>query len=280
MTVVSGKKPLNVTTAINVKSSFAGSKFYAKAVASVVFSVVAATDVNLDLGGFLKAAPLMFELSLLIKSLVESVSSLVVLVTKLLSIPSVIDVLVKESVNVLANQIKDFCAVTSIMQKDIVMALANAEEDNTSFTIQFEMKFRTPILISKWHMELEKRTQGPDEAVTKYAKAIRNLIKQVDFERNWTKEQKTYSFTKKLRTDFLYALWPLLALKNNFTMDMAVELTQQIKDNQRMHLGSTFLVFALASVMVSAPQMAAISFTAQTPDPNEQLINRLIANLA
>ncbi|KAG9298124.1 hypothetical protein G9A89_004023 [Geosiphon pyriformis] len=62
-------------------------------------------------------------------------------------------------------------------QRIIRWASANAGENNTSFTIWFEMKFRTPILISKWHMELERRTQSPGEVVTKYAKAIKKLIK-------------------------------------------------------------------------------------------------------
>ncbi|KAG9305520.1 hypothetical protein G9A89_003583 [Geosiphon pyriformis] len=54
---------------------------------------------------------------------------------------------------------------------------ANVGEINTSFTTRFENKFRTPILISKWHMELERKTQGPGEVVTEYTKAIRKLIK-------------------------------------------------------------------------------------------------------
>ncbi|KAG9298697.1 hypothetical protein G9A89_012765 [Geosiphon pyriformis] len=127
---------------------------------------------------------------------------------------------------------------------------ANAGENNTSFTIQFENKFRTPILISKWCMELERRTQSPGEVVTKYAKAIRKLI--------------------KLRTDLSYALWPLLALKDNPTIDMAIELAQRIEDTQKMHLGSTLPVFASAPAMASASQMAATFFAAQTQDPNEQ----------
>ncbi|KAG9285835.1 hypothetical protein G9A89_013260 [Geosiphon pyriformis] len=102
----------------------------------------------------------------------------------------------------------------------------NAEEENISFTTQFEAKFRTPILISKWRMELERRTQGPGEVVTEYAKAIRKLIKRVDFERNWTEEQKIHSFTKGLKTNLSYALWPFLALKDNPTMNMAIELVQ------------------------------------------------------
>ncbi|KAG9292325.1 hypothetical protein G9A89_000799 [Geosiphon pyriformis] len=61
---------------------------------------------------------------------------------------------------------------------------------------------------------------------------------------------------------------------------MTIELAQQIENNQRMHLGSILSVFAPIFVMASASQMAATSFTAQTQDPNEQLIDRLTANLA
>ncbi|KAG9299793.1 hypothetical protein G9A89_013153 [Geosiphon pyriformis] len=117
-------------------------------------------------------------------------------------------------------------------------------EENISFTTWFETKFRIPILISKWCMELERRTQGPGVVMTEYFKAIRKLIKCVDFGRNWTEEQKIHSFTKGLRTNLLYALWSFLALKDNPTINMAIELAQIIKDNQRMHLGSTLPVFA------------------------------------
>ncbi|KAG9294469.1 hypothetical protein G9A89_001974 [Geosiphon pyriformis] len=127
-------------------------------------------------------------------------------------------------------------------------------------------------------MELEKRIQGPNEVVTEYAKAIRKLIKCVDSGRNWTEKQKIHSFTKELRTDLSYAFWSLLALKDNSTMNMAIELAQQIKDNQRMHLESIFSVFAPVSVMIPAPQMAVTSFAAQTQDSNEQLIDRLTTN--
>ncbi|KAG9305998.1 hypothetical protein G9A89_009322 [Geosiphon pyriformis] len=140
-------------------------------------------------------------------------------------------------------------------QRIIRWAPANAGEDNTSFTTRFEIKFRTSILISKWHMELEKRTQGSGKIVTEYA------IKQ-------TKKQKIHFFTKGLRINLSYALWPLLVLKNNLTMDIA-KLAQRIEDNQRMHLGFTLLVFASVPVMAPASQMAATSFTAQTQNPNE-----------
>ncbi|KAG9299327.1 hypothetical protein G9A89_013975 [Geosiphon pyriformis] len=138
-------------------------------------------------------------------------------------------------------------------QRIIRWMSANAGKNNTFFTTWFENKFRTPILISKWRIELEKRIQGPDEIVTEYAKAIRKLIKHVDSGRNWTEEQKIHSFTKRLRTNLSYALWPLLALKDNPTMDMVIELAQQIKNNQRIYLGSTLPVFASALVMAFAP---------------------------
>ncbi|KAG9296536.1 hypothetical protein G9A89_015128 [Geosiphon pyriformis] len=116
--------------------------------------------------------------------------------------------------------------------------------------------------------------------VTEYAKAIRKLIKRVDSGRNWTEEQKIYSFTKGLRTDLSYALWFLLVLKNNPTMNMAIELAQQIENNQKMHLKFTLPVFASAPVMAPVLQMAVTSFVVQTQDPNKQLINRLTANFA
>ncbi|KAG9301626.1 hypothetical protein G9A89_016696 [Geosiphon pyriformis] len=111
---------------------------------------------------------------------------------------------------------------------------------------------------------IERRIQNPGKVVTKYAKAIKKLIKKVNSERNWTKKQKIHSFTKGLRTNLFYALWLLLVLKNNLTIDMAIKLVQQIEDSQRMHLGSTLLIFASAFVMASAPVMAVISFAVQT----------------
>ncbi|KAG9298582.1 hypothetical protein G9A89_002529 [Geosiphon pyriformis] len=132
-------------------------------------------------------------------------------------------------------------------QRIIRWTPTNAKEKNIFFTIWFENKFRTPILISKYS----------GEVVTEYAKAIRKLIK----------------------TDFSYVLWPLLALKDNPTMDMAIELVQRIKDNQRMHLGPILPVFAPALVITSAPQIATTSFAVQIQDPNEQLIDKLIVNL-
>ncbi|KAG9291703.1 hypothetical protein G9A89_022122 [Geosiphon pyriformis] len=114
------------------------------------------------------------------------------------------------------------------IQKIIRWALANTGEDNISFTTWFEMKFRTSILISKWHIELERKTQGPGKVVTEYAKAIRKLIKWVDSGRNWTEEQKIHSFTKRLRTDLSYALW----LTANLVW-LLEPLAQAVRENQQ-----------------------------------------------
>ncbi|KAG9284501.1 hypothetical protein G9A89_014105 [Geosiphon pyriformis] len=124
------------------KSLFAGSKSYAKAAAIMVPPIAAAADMNLDLGSSPPTTTLMLsvalsainnavkarlasleshlgELSLLIKFLVEPVGALVVLVTKLLSIPSAVDVSVKESVAELAEQNKGLAAIAIVIQKKL-----------------------------------------------------------------------------------------------------------------------------------------------------------------
>ncbi|KAG9303516.1 hypothetical protein G9A89_018412 [Geosiphon pyriformis] len=109
----------------------------------------------------------------------------------------------RTSVTILFSQETD----TGAYQRIIRWTPTNAGEKNTSFTTQFETKFKTLILISKWHMKLEKKTQDSGEVVTEYAKAIRKLIKQVDSKKNWTEKQKIHSFTKRLKTDLSYAFW-------------------------------------------------------------------------
>ncbi|KAG9293567.1 hypothetical protein G9A89_005570 [Geosiphon pyriformis] len=121
------------------KPLFAGPKSYAKAATFVVLPGAAAADMNLNLGGppktttpMVSAVPSvpnsavesrlasleshLSELSVLIKSLVEPVGALVALVTKLLSIPTAVDVSVKECVDRLAKQNKSLAAVASVMQ--------------------------------------------------------------------------------------------------------------------------------------------------------------------
>ncbi|KAG9298722.1 hypothetical protein G9A89_012790 [Geosiphon pyriformis] len=115
------------------KSLFAESKSYAKAAALVVPFVAAAVEINLNLGSSPKTTTPMLsivssapniavasrlvslkshlsKLFVLIKFLVEPVSALVVLVTKLLSTPPAIDVSVKKNITGLAKQNKDLAA--------------------------------------------------------------------------------------------------------------------------------------------------------------------------
>ncbi|KAG9289221.1 hypothetical protein G9A89_022531 [Geosiphon pyriformis] len=126
----------------NFKSSFVGSKFYAKTAAFVVSLGAAAANMNLDLVGPSKTVTSMLpavlfapksvvksrlasleshlnELSVLIKSLVEPVSALVALITKLLFTLSAMDVLVKKCVDGLAKQNKSLAAVATVIQKKI-----------------------------------------------------------------------------------------------------------------------------------------------------------------
>ncbi|KAG9294467.1 hypothetical protein G9A89_001972 [Geosiphon pyriformis] len=176
-------------------------------------------------------------------------------------------------------------AIPELMANDPIAATTNQYDNKYKFQIvdrhqqmlekktpQFKTKFRTPILISKWCIELESRTQNPGKVVTEYAKAIRKLIKQ-----------KIYFFTKELKTDLSYALWPLLALKDYSTMNMTIELVQQIENNQRMHLKFTLPVFALVPPKQSEkinnpkdPNMNSILI-----NPNNPLIkdNKIVAHL-
>ncbi|KAG9296589.1 hypothetical protein G9A89_015181 [Geosiphon pyriformis] len=131
-------KPAGLCGPKNFKSSFVESKSYAKTAAFVVLSGAAAADMNLNFDSPPKTVTPMLlavssvpnfavefrlasleshlgKLSVLIKFLVESVGALVALVTKLLSTPSAIDVLVKKCVNELAKQNKDLAAVTTII---------------------------------------------------------------------------------------------------------------------------------------------------------------------
>ncbi|KAG9292552.1 hypothetical protein G9A89_006923 [Geosiphon pyriformis] len=121
---------------------FTGSKFYAKAAAFVGPPGAAAANMNLDLGGppktttpMVPAIPFVLnsavesrlvflefhlsELSVLIKFLVEPIGALVVLVTKLLSTLTAVDVSVKECVDGLAKQNKSLAAIASVMQRRI-----------------------------------------------------------------------------------------------------------------------------------------------------------------
>ncbi|KAG9292553.1 hypothetical protein G9A89_006924 [Geosiphon pyriformis] len=124
------------------KSFLIGAKSYAKATTSVVPPVATTADTSLasstssrvvvpllpvassgsDVAVNAKLASLEIQLSelfLLIKSIIEPVSSLVALVTMLLSIPPVMTEAMKKSVIGLGNQIKAVHAVASVLQKEV-----------------------------------------------------------------------------------------------------------------------------------------------------------------
>ncbi|KAG9305990.1 hypothetical protein G9A89_009314 [Geosiphon pyriformis] len=122
------------------KSFFIGAKSYTKAATSVVFPVAAAANIVLAFSappkGVVSLLPVVFsgsdvavnarltfletqlsKLSLLIKSIVEPVSFLVVLITKILSTPPVMAEAMKKSMVGLGNQINAVHAVASVLQK-------------------------------------------------------------------------------------------------------------------------------------------------------------------
>ncbi|KAG9305248.1 hypothetical protein G9A89_001510 [Geosiphon pyriformis] len=147
-------------------------------------------------------------------------------------------------------------SATWFLQETNANAPANAKKDNTSFTTQFETKFRTSILISKWRMELEKKTQGPDEV-------------------------KIHSFTKRLRTYLLYAFWPLLRIENN----------QRIHLGSTLSVFAPAFVMASALQMAAtsfAPKQSETISNSKDPDlnpasikPNNHYIkdNKIVAHL-
>ncbi|KAG9300546.1 hypothetical protein G9A89_002424 [Geosiphon pyriformis] len=131
------------------KSLFAGSKSYVKAAVFVV--PPAAADMDLNLGDFSKTVTSVLpavssapnfavesklasleshlsELSVLIKSLVESVGALIVLVTKFLSTPTAMDMSVKKYVDGLAKQNKDLAAIAIVIQKRITCLEKKCEQ--------------------------------------------------------------------------------------------------------------------------------------------------------
>ncbi|KAG9304218.1 hypothetical protein G9A89_019780 [Geosiphon pyriformis] len=154
MVAVSGEKLLDAVAATGVKfvpnstsglkvfkSLFAGAMSYAKAVVFVVpaTAAVAGIDPVLDspakvvvlivLGVFSvpitvvgsKLASMEFhlnELALLVKSIIEPVGSLVVLVTKLLFTSPVVDITLRESMIGLKRQVKAVAAVASMLNRN------------------------------------------------------------------------------------------------------------------------------------------------------------------
>ncbi|KAG9298709.1 hypothetical protein G9A89_012777 [Geosiphon pyriformis] len=194
------------------KLSFAGSKSYAKAAVFVVPpGAAAAADMNLDLGGSSKTTPPMVsailsvlksavesrldsleshlsELSVLIKSLVEPVGALVALVTKLLSTPTAMDVLVKECVDGLTEQNKGLAAVVSVMQRSIthlekrceqagledgsdVDDMVDDDDDNKDFSV-YDNIF--DVMMHLWEDQSFSIKSSPDQTAKWMSSMVKN----------------------------------------------------------------------------------------------------------
>ncbi|KAG9298690.1 hypothetical protein G9A89_012758 [Geosiphon pyriformis] len=150
------KTALNIFGVVtSVKLKPAGLWQYAVTAVIVVLSGVAAANMDLDFGSPPKTVTSMLpavlsapnfavkskltslkshlsKLSVLIKSLVEPVSALIALVTKLLSTPSAMDVSVKEYVDGLAKQNKGLAATCLEDGSDVDDMVDNVNDDNNN----------------------------------------------------------------------------------------------------------------------------------------------------
>ncbi|KAG9294819.1 hypothetical protein G9A89_008511 [Geosiphon pyriformis] len=191
-------------------SSLVGAKSYAKAATSVVPPVAAAADMGLAFSTSPKVVvPLLpvassgsdvtvnamlaslktqlSELSLLIKSIVEPVGSLVALVTTLLSTPPIMAEAMKESVIGLGNQIKAVRAVASVLQKEVrVLKLRSGKvhhnisddedmDDNDDGDVKdFSVYDDTfDVMMELWEVQSSKIKSNPDQT----AKWMSSLVK-------------------------------------------------------------------------------------------------------
>ncbi|KAG9288326.1 hypothetical protein G9A89_021357 [Geosiphon pyriformis] len=186
------------------KSSLVGTKSYAKAAISVVPPVAAAADTGLafttspkvvvpllpvassglDVAINARLASLktqLSELSLLIKSIVEPVSSLVALVTTLLSTPPVMAEAIKESVIGLGNQIEAVCAVASLRSGKVHYNLSddnnmddNNDDDDDSEAKDFSVYDDTfDLMMELWEVQSSNIKSDPDQM----AKWMSSLVK-------------------------------------------------------------------------------------------------------
>ncbi|KAG9293565.1 hypothetical protein G9A89_005568 [Geosiphon pyriformis] len=188
----------------NFKSSFVGSKSYAKAAAFVVPSGAAAADMELNLGGSSETATPVLpavssvlntavesrlasleshlsELSVLIKSLVEPVGALVALVTKLLFTPSAMDVSVKECVDGLAKQNKGLTAVATMIEQiylengsdvdDMVDDVDDDDDEDKDFSV-YDNTFN--VMMHLWKDQPLRIKSSPDQTAKWMSGMVKN----------------------------------------------------------------------------------------------------------
>ena len=68
--------------------------------------------------------------------------------------------------------------------------------------------------VIQWRTELQGLMQGPNETVASYAQKVKNLIRRIDYEDNWSEREKIFNFVKGLRRDIAGQTNPFLMVGN------------------------------------------------------------------
>src|SRR6185369_12512432 len=61
----------------------------------------------------------------------------------------------------------------------------------------------------------------------------KRLIKRVDHQEHWSEQDKIYQFTKGLRREIAFQVRPLLAFRQNATLEQVIEVARQMDENNR-----------------------------------------------
>src|SRR6185295_762198 len=105
--------------------------------------------------------------------------------------------------------------------------------NNRNFKNMFLTQFRTQGKLLQWRTELQNRVQVVGETVDHYAQDIKRLIKRVDHQEHWNEQDKIYQFTKGLRRKITFQVRPLLAFRQNATLEQVIEVARQMDKNNR-----------------------------------------------
>ena len=100
----------------------------------------------------------------------------------------------------------------------------------------FLTQFRTQGKLLQWRTELQNRVQVIGETVDHYVQDIKRLIKRVDHQEHWSEQDKIYQFTKGLRREIAFQVRPLLAFRQNATLEQVIEIARQMDENNRDYL--------------------------------------------
>src|SRR6185436_2551070 len=97
----------------------------------------------------------------------------------------------------------------------------------------FLIQFRTQGKLLQWRTELQNRVQVVRETVDYYAQDIKRLIKRIDYQEHWSKQDRIYQFTKGLRREIAFQVRLLLAFRRNATLEQVIEVARQMDENNR-----------------------------------------------